>query len=401
VLPNVPPGATISAGIFDSFMANTVSPLRVGMSYCQTGSGGGKTLLVGAPALPAGNADVACGNFTTGALGGFSSANDRPNYIGTDSPISTTDFTNFQANTAAKGALVQIPSLVGSIAIPFKNADVTGTLDLSIDTVCRIFSQVYTDWSQIPGANLPSKPITLVYRSDNSGTSFGFTNFLARNCNAANGGPIPDPVVDEGYYQTNQSYAIAAGNRYAAGTFKAASGNANVVNTVNANDGHIGYGDPGDVVSGAGTFALVNSQSPMTFASPVFAGADLLVDTVVSATATRTTGLPATSPINNPTVPGALTVISPSAVASSGYPIFATTYLVFYSAGNDTADVGGNPDAALALQDLMNFIYDYPSAGIGPFPWSPGRPALPVGYAYVNDANIGTGIQGAISLIGN
>jgi phosphate transport system substrate-binding protein len=396
------PGAAIGASVFDSFLANTVAPLKVGLSYCQTGSGGGKTNMVGGPALPEGNADVFCGDFASAAAG-FSSVNNRPNYIGTDSPISTADYTNFQANVASKGALVQIPSLVGAVAIPFANADVSGTLDLSIDSVCRIFAREYTDWSQIPGANLPSKPITIVYRSDNSGTSFAFTNFLARNCNAANGGPIADPSPGVAYFQTNQSYATAAGNKYPAGTFKAASGNANVVNTVNANDGHIGYGDPGDVQSGGGSFALVNSLSPMSFSSPAFAAADLLTDTLVSSSASATTGLPATSaaPVSDPAFSGALTVINPAAVASSGYPIFATTYLVFFAAGNDTADVGGNPDAALALQDLVNFMYDYPSIFVGPFPWSPGRPALPVGYSYVNDANIGAGIQTAISLIAN
>jgi ABC-type phosphate transport system substrate-binding protein len=89
------------------------------------------------------------------------------------------------------GALIQIPMLGIGIAIPAASGNsavkTNGTLGLTDNDVCGIFSGLITDYGSIsnPVSGL-SGPITVYYRSDSSGTSFLFTNHLQAVCNSGN-----------------------------------------------------------------------------------------------------------------------------------------------------------------------------------------------------------------------
>lgn len=359
-------------GTYVGFSGNT-------MSYCLTGSGAGKAIQT------SGNASLAC---TTG----FSAPAGRtlPNYIGTDSPYNLTEHTAFKAALGAtKSSVVQVPSLVGVVVLPFHNVGVTTNIALQTNDVCNIFFGVYTNWNQIPALGLPSKAIHIVGRSDNSGTSFSFTNWAARNCNAAGGGPIAPDGSGNARIKTNQTYNLS-GLRVDI----LAAGNPALVTAVYANDGAIGYGDPGDVFAVAShTYAKVNGLDPKVFTSPTLAGANLLTNTVVNGV-NAVTGVPATASAGA-NIPTALTLVNPTLVAGAGkYPIIAFTYLDTYARQNNAANVGGDVNAFVALQGLLNCVSNA-TTGCRPT-------TLPAGYDYVRpDAAATTKINTAIAQILN
>ena len=85
------------------------------------------------------------------------------------------------------GGLGQFPSVIGGI-VPVINVEgiETGKLELSGKVLADIFQGKITKWNDPAivalnkGLKLPESNITVVHRSDGSGTSFNFTNYLAK-----------------------------------------------------------------------------------------------------------------------------------------------------------------------------------------------------------------------------
>ncbi len=83
--------------------------------------------------------------------------------------------------------LVQFPTVVGG-DVPVVNLDGIGAGDLTLDgpTLADIFLGKITKWDDPaikklnPNAKLPSSAIVVVHRSDGSGTTFIFTNYLSK-----------------------------------------------------------------------------------------------------------------------------------------------------------------------------------------------------------------------------
>jgi phosphate transport system substrate-binding protein len=87
--------------------------------------------------------------------------------------------------TFKKGAVTQIPMAFGAITISYNLTGVKKGLKLDGKTAADIFLGKVTKWNDPeiaklnPGVSLPSDTITVVHRSDESGTTKGFTGFLA------------------------------------------------------------------------------------------------------------------------------------------------------------------------------------------------------------------------------
>jgi phosphate transport system substrate-binding protein len=89
-------------------------------------------------------------------------------------------------NALEKGGLLQFPAVIGGI-VPVLNVQgiAPGQLKLSGKVLADIFRGAVKTWNDpaIAGLNagvkLPASAITVVYRSDSSGTTAGFTNYLA------------------------------------------------------------------------------------------------------------------------------------------------------------------------------------------------------------------------------
>jgi phosphate transport system substrate-binding protein len=86
-----------------------------------------------------------------------------------------------------KAGLVQFPMVMGGV-VPVVNIDGIKAGDLVIDgpTLAKIFLGEIKTWNDPAiqklnaGAKLPSQPIVVVHRSDGSGTSFLFTDYLSK-----------------------------------------------------------------------------------------------------------------------------------------------------------------------------------------------------------------------------
>src|SRR6202162_1049452 len=89
--------------------------------------------------------------------------------------------------TAAGGAdtLTQIPATLGVISIAYNLPGVT-KLQLDGPTLAGIFLGHIKTWNDPQltalnsGARLPTKPITVVHRSDGSGTTYHYTDYLSK-----------------------------------------------------------------------------------------------------------------------------------------------------------------------------------------------------------------------------
>lgn len=97
----------------------------------------------------------------------------------TDAPVKAEDLAQF--------GLGQFPVVVGGI-VPVVNIPgvEAGQVKLDGNTLADIFLGKITMWNDPriaamnAGVNLPTKKITVVHRSDGSGTSFNFTNYLSK-----------------------------------------------------------------------------------------------------------------------------------------------------------------------------------------------------------------------------
>nr|WP_240795266.1 phosphate ABC transporter substrate-binding protein PstS [Pseudomonas psychrotolerans] len=97
----------------------------------------------------------------------------------TDAPLSTEDL--------QKGGLGQFPTIIGGI-VPVVNVEGVepGKLKLDGPVLAKIFMGEVKTWNDPaitalnPGLKLPDSAITVVRRSDGSGTSYNFTNYLSK-----------------------------------------------------------------------------------------------------------------------------------------------------------------------------------------------------------------------------
>jgi phosphate transport system substrate-binding protein len=85
----------------------------------------------------------------------------------------------------AKVKVMALPTVLGAV-VPIYNLPVSKPLNFSGDVIADIYLGRITHWNDPrimkdnPGANLPAKPIIPVYRTDGSGTTFIFTDYLSK-----------------------------------------------------------------------------------------------------------------------------------------------------------------------------------------------------------------------------
>jgi len=88
--------------------------------------------------------------------------------------------------TQAPGRIYHIPTVMGAVVIAYNLEGVTKGLKLSGDVLADIYLGKITQWNdpriteQNAGVNLPSTSIVVVHRSDGSGTSYIFTDYLSK-----------------------------------------------------------------------------------------------------------------------------------------------------------------------------------------------------------------------------
>jgi phosphate transport system substrate-binding protein len=140
-----------------------------------------------------------------------------------DVPMGATDI----ASAGGADTLTQIPTTLGVISIAYNLPSVT-RLQLDGPTLANIYLAHVKKWNDPAitalnaGVTLPNTDIQVVHRSDGSGTTYHFTDYLAK-------------VSDEWKTKVGTSKSVT----WPAGI--GGSGNAGVANAVTQNPGAIGY----------------------------------------------------------------------------------------------------------------------------------------------------------------
>jgi len=218
-----------------------------------------------------------------------------------DVPMGAADITK----AGGDGALTQIPTTLGVVSIAFNISGVS-SLNLDADTLSGIFLGHIKSWNDPAivalnsGTTLPNKAITVVHRSDGSGTTFHFSDYLAK-------------VSDEWKTKTGSP---AKSIKWPTGV--GASGNQAVAQAIQSTDGAVGYVELAYVVqTGMKQAALKNAAGKFVPAS--VAGA-------TAAAATNTNVGPTNYSITN-------------ANCDACYPIAGFSWVMLYTSYSD-ADKG-------------------------------------------------------------
>ena len=99
---------------------------------------------------------------------------------GTDAPMKDEEL------KAAPGELLHIPTVLGAVVVTYNVPGVQTELKLAPEGLAGIFLGHIKKWNDPaimatnPGVSLPDKEITVVHRSDGSGTTFVWTDYLAK-----------------------------------------------------------------------------------------------------------------------------------------------------------------------------------------------------------------------------
>ena len=176
----------------------------VSIAYDPVGSGGGRE------------------QFTAGGVA----------FAGSDAALDTDEVTAAEGVCGGADNVVEVPNYVSPIAIAY-NVSGIDSLQLSPDTLANIFAQKITKWNDPaiaadnPGADLPDTDITPVNRSDESGTTENFTDYLSQAA----------PSIWT--FEVSGDWPVKGG--------EAAEGTSGVIDAIKNGDGTIGYADASQV----------------------------------------------------------------------------------------------------------------------------------------------------------
>lgn len=227
-------------------------------------------------------------------------------FAGSDAALSDDEITESK-NTCAGGQAIDLPAYISPIAVVF-NLEGVQELNLSSAVIAGIFDQKITNWNAAeiaadnPGVTLPDLAISPVNRSDDSGTTENFTDYLATT------------APDAWPYEADGAFPVAGG--------QSAQGTSGVIQTVQGGNGTITYAD----ASKAGDLGTAKIKVGDAWVGHSPEGAAIAVDA-----SPRVEGRIATD----------LAVeIDRSTTAAGAYPLVLTTYELacnVYADANDAA----------------------------------------------------------------
>jgi len=155
-------GATFPYPIYSKWFTDYATKTGVKINYQPIGSGGGIRQL----------------------------SEQTVDFGASDAPMSDDELSK-----AKGGAVLHFPTVLGAVVLTYNVPEVTKPLRLTGDVIGGIFLGQITKWNDAkiaalnPGAKLPATDILVVHRSDGSGTSFIFTDYLTTVSPAWASGP--------------------------------------------------------------------------------------------------------------------------------------------------------------------------------------------------------------------
>lgn len=219
------------------------------------------------------------------------------NFGATDAPMSAA-----QLAQSTKGLILHIPVTIGAVAISYNLSGVSGHLNLTGPIIANIYLGNIKFWNDAQitainaGVSLPHQSITVVHRSDGSGTTGIFTHYLAAVS------PEWQSKVGAG---TTVNWPTGVGGK----------GNAGVAAQVKSTVGAIGYNELAYVLSNNIQYAAVQNAN-MKYVLP----------SVNSAAAAAQ---------NITTFPADLRFYFVNAPGDASYPITGFTWAIVYQNQSD------------------------------------------------------------------
>jgi len=253
---------------------------------------------------------------SVGSGAGIATITNKTSHFGaSDAPLKSSELENM----GGEANVVEFPSVAGSVVIIYNLPDVSGQLKLTGELIADIYLGEVSTWNDPriaelnPGIELPETTITPVYRTDGSGTTFVFTNYLA--------------TQSEAFKST-----VGAGKQVQWTIGQGGKGNEGVTQVVQQTKGGFGYvEDKYAKQNGQSTAAIRNragnfiSSSPESVAAAGAGAADQMSGNLLAADIWNQPG-------------------------DNAYPIAAFTYLIVYKDLNNLA-------SQEAAQNLVDFLW--------------------------------------------
>jgi phosphate transport system substrate-binding protein len=218
-----------------------------------------------------------------------------------------------------KGAVLQFPVAFGAITVSYNLSGVKSGLKLDGPTIAGIFMGKIKTWNDPaikalnPGISLPSTAITVVHRSDSSGTTDGFTKYLT--------------AVDPAW-----ASSIGHGKtvKWPVGT--GGKGNSGVAAVVKQTAGAVGYVEQAYAIENNFTYAAVKNSAGV-YELPSLAN-----------TSAAAVGI---------AVPADLGISTLNSKGATAYPIVSQTFIDTYK---DPCKSGGaNASAAAGIKAFLTY----------------------------------------------
>jgi phosphate transport system substrate-binding protein len=213
---------------------------------------------------------------------------------------------------------VQIPMFLGAITVSYNLPGVKTGLKLDGKTLGDIFLGKVKTWNDAeikalnPGVTLPSTAVTIVHRSDSSGTTSGFTSFLSE----------VDPEFKS---------KVGEGKEVPWPTGTGAKGNSGVAGAVKQTVGAVGYVEQAYALQNKFTYASIKNKAG-TFVEPTLASTTAAGEGVK--------------------IPANLGIKVINSAAPSAYPITSQTFIVV----NKDLCKAGTPGGEEAAKGVVKFV---------------------------------------------
>ena len=179
-----------------------------------------------------------------------------------------------KANQARATKVLHIPTVIGAVVPAYNVPGVSEEIKFSPDVLADIFLGKISSWNDArikkdnPNVNLPNQGIVVVHRSDGSGTTYIFTDFLSKVSPDWQGGPGKGTAV-------KWPLGLGAkGNEGVAGMLRNTPGAIGYVELIYALQNKIAYGS---VKNPAGQFVKGSLDSTTAAASTAKMPADFRV----------------------------------------------------------------------------------------------------------------------------
>jgi phosphate transport system substrate-binding protein len=219
----------------------------------------------------------------------------------------------------AKTKILHVPTVLGAVVPAYNVSGVSGEIKFTPDALAGIFLGKITNWNDKaitaanPGVNFPKdEPIVVIHRSDGSGTTFIFTDYLSK---------VSSDWQSQAGKNTSVKWPVGLGGK----------GNEGVAGMIRQMQGSIGYIELIYAVQNKITYGTVKN------AAGEFVKADL---NSVTAAAASIKNMPADFRVSITNAPG-----------KDAYPISSFTWLLIPAQSKDAAK-------GKIIADFLNWMVD-------------------------------------------